>query len=49
MVSFENSKAVAAVSMQDPEQKEAGRVRAEHATNKKGYLVRVLSWACDLQ
>ncbi|PAN49806.1 hypothetical protein PAHAL_9G476600 [Panicum hallii] len=45
MLSSEMSQA--AVSMQDAEQKEAGA--AEHAANKKSYLVRVLSRSCDLR
>lgn len=44
-ISSEISKA--AVSMQDPEQKEAGE--SEHAANKKSYLVRMLSRSCDLR
>lgn len=45
-VSSEMSKA--AVSVQDPEQKEEGG--GEHAANnKKGYLVKVLSRSCDLR
>jgi len=45
MVSSESSKTAA--SMQDAEQKDAGA--AEHAANKKSYLVRVLSRSCDLR
>lgn len=45
MLSSEMSKTT--VSMQDPEQKEAGG--AGHAANKKSYLVRVLSRSCDLR
>ncbi|CAN6312886.1 unnamed protein product [Urochloa humidicola] len=36
-----------AISVQDAEQKEAER--AEHAANKRSYLVRVLSRSCDLR
>lgn len=49
MVSFEKSKAGAAVSMQDLEQKEVGGAGTKHATDKTGYLVSVLSWSCDLR
>ncbi|CAN6301012.1 unnamed protein product [Urochloa humidicola] len=45
MLSSEMSKT--AISAQDTEDKEAGQ--AEHAANKKSYLVRVLSRSCDLR
>ncbi|TKV96256.1 hypothetical protein SEVIR_9G418100v4 [Setaria viridis] len=52
MLSSEMSKA--AVNMQDAEQKESSQEQkesgqAEHAANKKSYLVRVLSRSCDLR